>query len=75
MRSDICGGVPAAVVSPCCELQLVLKRLGVAHTRTWIPYPIPEDICLESHSDILNCFSWRLIEKIFLLYVAFYTNS
>lgn len=54
----------AAVVSLYRELQLVLKRLGVAHTGTWIlEYSIAENICLESHPDILNCLAGDSIDK------------
>lgn len=39
----------------------MLKRLGVAHTGTWIPYLIPENICLESQPDILHCLAGGII--------------
>lgn len=66
--SHSCGGVLAAVVSLSCKEQLVLKRLGVAHTGKWIPYPIPENICLESQPEILYCLAGGIIDKpLFLL--------
>lgn len=62
-RSDSCGGVLAAVVSLSIELQFVLKRLGVAHTETWLPYLISENILLESHPDLLICLVLDSINK------------
>ena len=59
-RSDSCGGLLAAVVSLCTELQLVLKRLkclGGAHTGAMLPHLIPEKTLYESHPDILNCLA------------------
>lgn len=53
------------MMSLSCELQFVLKRLGVVHTGTWT---LSYFICLESHPDILNCWAGDCIdEPLFLL--------
>lgn len=62
-KSDSHGGILVAVVSLSCKEQLVLKRLDVAHTGTWIPYLIPENICLESQPDILLCLAGGIIDQ------------